>query len=237
MQGLLVIFVATMLTASGAFAADLREQLLGLSGLHGFEIQGLELLADESAKPASGEVRHQIKRLLSGYNYVVIDNDRGDLDKVIILAVGQAGRLSRTEITSVNVFSTPGEHIISARREGLHQVVDAVLVGPGQAPVPVSLVVDTGASTLVLPASMMTMLGFVAEELRDGWTQTANGRVQAKFGTLISVDVGTAVAQEVGVTFLDDQRLGGNKLLGMSFLQRFRMTIDDTNGRIILSDR
>ena len=238
-SGLIVLAVLSGMVAgcSAASATDLRGQLLELSSTHGFEVQGLGLIASVPARPAAGDVRHQIKRLLSGYNYVVVDNDRGDIDKVIILAVGQAGRLPRTEVTSVNIVGSPGEHIIAARRRGSHQVVDAVLVGPGQTLVPVSLIVDTGASTLVLPASMMGTLGFSPEELRDGWTQTANGRVRAKVGTLASVDVGSAVAEEVSVTFLDDQRLGGSKLLGMSFLQRFRMTIDDDNERIILNDR
>jgi len=238
--GRLIVLAALagmMAACSAASADDLRSQVLALSRAHGFEVKGLGLIASRPARPAAGDVRHQLKRLLAGYNYVVVDNDRGDIDRVVILAVGEAGVLPRSEVTSVNIIGSPGEHIITARRRGSHQVVDAVLVGPGQAPVTVSLMVDTGASTLVLPASMMDTLGFTLEELRDGWTQTANGRVRAKMGTLASVDVGTAVAQEVSVTFLDDQKLGGSKLLGMSFLQRFRMTIDDDNERIILSDR
>jgi len=94
--------------------------------------------------------------------------------------------------------------------------------------------VDTGASTVVLPKSMIGRLGFTQGELREGWTQTANGRVRTRMGTLRSVDVGSASAQGVTVTFLVNNRLSGAKLPGMSFLQRFRMTIDDANNRIIL---
>jgi predicted aspartyl protease len=83
---------------------------------------------------------------------------------------------------------------------------------------------------------MISVLGFDVAELHDGWTQTANGRVRAKIGTLTSIDVGTAVAEDVRVTFLEDHRLGGGKLLGMSFLQHFSLTIDDANSRIILSE-
>ena len=220
----------------GVSASSLHDQLHELAQSEGFEIQGLGLLKDEPARVVAGDVRNQIKRLLSGYNYVVVDNDRGDIGKVIILAVGEAVRLPRPEVTSVNIVSTPGEHIIPTRRRGAHQVVDAVLVGPVQAPVAVSLMVDTGASTVVLPRSMISQLGFNADELVDGWTQTANGRVRAKVGILTSVDVGTAVAEDIKVTFLDDHRLGGNKLLGMSFLGHFSLTIDDANSRIILTN-
>lgn len=43
------------------------------------------------------------------------------------------------------------------------------------------------------------------------------------------------MVQDVTVTFLEDKRLKGARLLGMSFLQRFRMTIDDAKNRIILT--
>jgi aspartyl protease family protein len=55
-----------------------------------------------------------------------------------------------------------------------------------------------------------------------------------KLGKLGSVRVGDVVSEGVAVTFLPDDRLGGNKLLGMSFLGRFQVTIDDTNRQIIL---
>jgi len=231
-----LILVMALAATSGSVLADLRARLDELSVRHGFEIQGFGLVGNEPARPVSGDVRQQISRLLSEYNYVVVDNDRGDIEKVIILAVGEAGEFPRIESSLVNIVSPPGEHVISTRRKGAHQVVDAVLVGPGQAPVGVSLMVDTGASTVVLPASMISVLGFDVDGLHDGWTQTANGRVRAKIGTLTSVDVGTAAVEDVKVTFLDDHRLGGSKLLGMSFLGRFSLTIDDANQRIILSD-
>ena len=187
----------------------------------------------EPGQAVAGDLRHQLKRMLSGYNYVVIDNDAGGIEKVIILARG-TGHAVYPDQSVIHTVTAPGEHIISARRRGAHQLVNAVLVGPGQASQQVSLMVDTGASTVVLPKSMIGQLGFTVDELRDGWTQTANGRVRTKVGTLHSVAVGSATAQDVTVTFLDDSRLNGSRLLGMSFLQRFRMTIDDANNRIIL---
>ena len=234
---LLAVLIGATVIYSESAAADLRSQLRELSSTHGFSIQGLGLIASQPARPVAGEIRHQIKYLLASYNYVVVDNERGDIDKVILLARGQDGSLPQTEITTVYTVGSPGEHIIPARRKGSHQVVDAILMGPGQAPVPVSLMVDTGASTVVLPVSMIAVLGIDVEDLRDGWTQTANGRVRAKMGTLTSVDIGSVLVHDVAVTFLDDQKLGGNRLLGMSFLQGFRMTIDDANKRIILSDQ
>jgi aspartyl protease family protein len=219
---------------SEAGAARLRDQLHELAQRQGFEIQGLELVAREPAREVAGDLRHRIKRLLTGYNYVVVDNDAGGIGKLIILARG-TGDTVYPAPSVINSVTLPGEHFIPARRRGAHQLVEAVLVGPAQAPLTVSLMVDTGASTVVLPKSMIGQLGFAVDELRDGWKQTANGRVRTKVGTLRSVDVGTATAQDVTVTFLEDKRLNGTRLLGMSFLQRFRMTIDDANNRIILT--
>jgi aspartyl protease family protein len=236
-HAVVMLFVLLCLAVGGcsnASAASLRDQLRELAQSEGFEIRGLGLVTREPGQAVRGDLRHRIKRLLSGYNYVVLDNDAGDIEKVIILARG-TGNTVYPELSVINTVTVPGEHIIPARRRGSHQLVEAVLVGPGQVPQSVSLLVDTGASTVVLPMSMAAQMGFAIGDLRDGWTQTANGRVRAKTGVLQSVAVGSAAAQDVTVTFLDDNRLNGARLLGMSFLQRFRMTIDDANSRIILT--
>ena len=227
------VLVFGVLGRSEAAAANLRDQLRDLAQLQGFEIRGLELVTSGPARVAPGDLRIQIKRMLADYNFVVFENGAGDIRKVTILARGGEDTVYPDQ-SVIHTVTVPGEHIIPARRRGAHQLVEAVLVGPGQATQSVSLMVDTGASTVVLPQSMIAQLGFVVDELRDGWTQTANGRVRVKVGTLNSIAVGTATAQEVTVTFLEDKRLNGARLLGMSFLQRFRMTIDDANRRIIL---
>ena len=232
-----MLFVLLCLAVGGcsnASAASLRDQLRELAQSEGFEIRGLGLITRDPARQAVGDLRHRIKRLLAGYNYVLIENEAGGIDKLIILARGKA-QASYPEAPVIGSVTLPGEHVIPAKRRGAHQLVEAVLTGPGQSSLPVSLMVDTGASTVVLPRSLMGRLGFTADALRDGWTQTANGRVRAKVGVLRSVAVGTATAENVSVTFLDDKRLNGTRLLGMSFLQRFRMTIDDANSRIILT--
>ncbi|MDH3464940.1 MAG: retroviral-like aspartic protease family protein [Gammaproteobacteria bacterium] len=219
-----------------AAAPDLRDQLRDLAQQEGFEIRGLDLVTREPARAVTGDLRYQIKRMLADYNYVVVDNGPGAIEKVIILARGRDDTVY-LEQSAIHAVTASGEHIIPVRRMGAHQLVEAVLVGPGQVPQTVSLMVDTGASTVVLPQSMIGQLGFEVGELRDGWTQTANGRVRAKVGKLHSIAVGTAMAPDVTVMFLEDNRLSGAKLLGMSFLQRFRMTIDDANGRIILVNK
>ncbi len=55
-----------------------------------------------------------------------------------------------------------------------------------------------------------------------------------QFGELDRVRVGTAEIRKVRVGFIADDKIGENSLLGMSFLDHFRMTIDDANNRLTL---
>jgi aspartyl protease family protein len=81
---------------------------------------------------------------------------------------------------------------------------------------------------------MMATLGFRSGALTDGWSQTANGKVKVKMGTLRSVKVGDAEAKNLRVTFIADDRVGKTKLLGMNFLKSFRFSIDDKKNQLIL---
>ena len=55
-----------------------------------------------------------------------------------------------------------------------------------------------------------------------------------KLGQLRNVRVGAVSAENVEVSFIEDSKLKGNRLLGMSFLQRFKMTIDDAANELVL---
>ena len=58
--------------------------------------------------------------------------------------------------------------------------------------------------------------------------------VAVKIGLLRSVRIGAVSADNVEVSFIADAELSGNRLLGMSFLQRFKMTIDDAANELVL---
>ena len=137
-----------------------------------------------------------------------------------------------------NAYLAPpaGDHAyaIKTTRRGPHHHVEAALSGPNGYPQVLTLLIDTGATTVVLPASLSSALGFRREDLQDGWTQTANGRVPIKRGILASVKIGDATAENVEVSFIADELLGVQKILGMSFLRNFRMSLDDKNNELIL---
>jgi clan AA aspartic protease (TIGR02281 family) len=117
----------------------------------------------------------------------------------------------------------------------------AILTGPNGRPQGVSFIVDTGASDVVLPFSLIKRLGFEAGDLPDLQLQTANGIVSAKRGVLKALELGSGESREViervTVLFISDAAIGGAALMGMNVLGRYNMTIEDDADRIVLVRR
>ena len=147
------------------------------------------------------------------------------IEKVVIVGAKRKGHASHA--------ADP----VSLTRDGMHHRVEVALTGPNGRIVSSSLIVDTGASSVVLPQSMMEALGYKAEQLQTTLSQTASGTIPVKLGMLSSVSVGPHSVGNVGVTFVEDGKLGDLRLLGMSFLSRFRMTLDDQKNELILLSR
>jgi clan AA aspartic protease (TIGR02281 family) len=130
---------------------------------------------------------------------------------------------------------------LSTSRSGRHHVIRAALIGPNGRTQLVSFIVDTGATDMVLPASMIVKLGFRESELDSIGVQTANGVTDAYRGFLKSLELGgpdrSDVLRHVPVMFIDDESTGGYALMGMSVLGRYNMTIEDAEDRIILVKR
>lgn len=134
-----------------------------------------------------------------------------------------------------------GELRIATQRRGVHHMVEGHVSGPGGTPVQVMFLVDTGASSVVLPKSLMEPLGYDTTHTRPGLAQTARGTVKMRVATLDRILVGeggmTAELEDVQVAFVEDKFLGGMALLGMSFLGRYRVTFDDDNNEILLVEK
>ena len=161
--------------------------------------------------------------MLVNYNFIISRDERNKIAKLTIVGL---------RVTPA-VRPSPTEYIKTERHQSEHYV-EAVLTGPNGRVVPLKFMVDTGASTLVLPRSLAETLGFVSDDLQSVRVQTANGKTMGSTAMLQSVRVGEAESASVAVTFVDDHLLGGKRLLGMSFLGRFRMTIDGSSGVIEL---
>ncbi|NOY44140.1 MAG: hypothetical protein GXP50_01605, partial [Deltaproteobacteria bacterium] len=64
---------------------------------------------------------------------------------------------------------------------------------------------------------------------------TANGEIEASLGEARRVDVGRARARDVAVAVVGDDPVPGlDGILGLSFLERFRYTLDPEAGLLVL---
>jgi aspartyl protease family protein len=211
--------------ASWAAGPSLRGQLRKLAQESGFTVEGLERLGPEPAQTVNGDTRERIQKLLQDYNYLLIG--------------GPGGKIERVSITSLKDPNAKPRFnpAVSTTRFGAHHQVQATVTGPGETPVSVNLIVDTGATTLVLPDSMIESLGFRPEQLQNANSQTASDTVPVRVGVLKTVRVGQVTANDVQVSFFPDQRLGDTRLLGMSFLNRFKFSLDDQNNELVLESK
>ncbi len=137
--------------------------------------------------------------------------------------------------------SGPKTLTLKTDRAGRHHIIRAAVVGPNGRTELVSFIVDTGATDMVLPASMIAKLGFRESELSSINVQTANGVAEGQRGFLRSLELGgpdrSDVLQRVPVMFMSDDDTGGYALMGMSVLGRYNMTIEDAENQIILVKR
>jgi len=124
---------------------------------------------------------------------------------------------------------------VSVQKEFGHMVVDAFI----NKKVMATLVVDTGASIVLLTEEIAKKLGIDLE--RDGapiQMQVADGRkVDARYVVLDYVKVNDAVAENVEAAVLKDneQKLTyKDGLLGMSFLRKFNFKFDYEKDKLIL---
>jgi aspartyl protease family protein len=206
----------------------LRAQIQALVAAHGIQLEGANRIQDAPSRDTSGEFEARLRTLLDEHNFVIHRDVNGTITSVIVS--GQ-----RREAPE------PVRHVsIKTVRRGSNHFVEAVVIGERSARTPVRLMLDTGASQVVLPKSMIEELGYAKagnNDLRQAVLQTANGAVDGYIGTLRRIEVGQAAETDVEVAFIDDELLGGNKLLGMSFLGRYVVTLDDAAATLGLTMR
>ncbi len=218
-------YAVGLLVASGAVYpgppvlppyGNLAAQVQALAEQGGFSLIGLGRLEDVPARSVVGPPQRQLQALLRGYNYVMTEK------KLIVLGKKRWAP------------PIPKDTVLETRRKGLHHVVYATLVGLDKAELQIGLMIDTGASVSVLPLSMATELGLARDTMAEREVQTAKGKVQAKIGILSALRLGNEEITDVEVAFIEDAMLGGNRLLGMNVLGRYRMTLDDQRNQLTL---
>ena len=100
-----------------------------------------------------------------------------------------------------------------------------------------TLLVDTGATVVVLPIDIARQLtGVEIDPSKENEVKLADGTVRAGFPIMLrSVEVGDMKADNVKAVAMDLQ--GKQGLLGMSFLNRFHLGLDTENNELIIKEK
>ena len=140
--------------------------------------------------------------------------------------------------------------ILQEKISDLKHQEDKIIVrfSPGSSQIPVTaflnnkmyqnFVVDTGASTITIPTATAKKLG-----LNSGGTApiqkliTAGGVIEAPQVTLDAIELGGWIEYHVTAFILDMPNQSGLGLLGMNYLNRFRMDLNTKSGFLILEPR
>lgn len=218
-------------SCSETHAGNLKDQIERLARSQGISVKNLHLIQSAPPLRVDGSPEQQLKYLLNDYNFAQLSNRQGHIEKIIITSIK---RYENRPTVTTETTKTEDHYSIKTSRNGSHHLVKAELSGPKGAKIKTTLLIDTGATTIVLPASQQAALGFSERNLQPGISETANGPVEIMQGKLKSVTIGKAQVDDVAVSFIDNDQLRSSGLLGMSFLGRFQVTFDDADNRITL---
>ena len=212
----------TVALSSAGDAETLSEQLQGMATEYDFQLTVNIDVTKEPARRADGSLAERLDLLLSDFNHVITTTVGSGVERVIVLSRKQ------------RLPPRPNEIILKLQHRGMHHLVSAILVGWIGAEIQFPLIVDTGSTFVVLPRSQIPSLGLAPDQLDDRQVQTANGQVTARVGQIPMIRIGSEEIADVQVAFIDDAKLGGNALLGMSVLSRYKQILDDEKGTLTL---
>lgn len=239
------LFAAGVLLCAAASAAqvDVATELERLAAAHGFAITGDEHVQDAIGRAEGDDPYGRVRLLLERFDHIIVQRPGGGIERVIVLGRAMPGSAPRKTVVEIDAPGggqdpdAPAHIELPTERSGNQHSVRVSLETASGKRIERSLLIDTGADTLVLPASLIATLGIAADGLRERQVQTANGRAQARIGQLAGVWLGEQRVANIEVAFLDDDKLGGGGLLGMSVLGRYQMTIDDEHDKLTLIQR
>ncbi len=222
-----ILLLGAAATPQAAEPEMLADQIQRLAQQHEFSLRGAELTAKTPARRAGGDLSQQLKALLEGFSYMLIAPPGTGPERLIILGENQPLPPLKQGI----------EIVVPTERQGAHHLVEAILRGDHGLELGQQLMVDTGATYVVLAASQADALGMDPQGMAQKTIQTAKGQLQARVDQLPAMRLGAEEIFDVDVAFIDDELLGGNGLLGMSVLNRYRVTLDDQENTLILGGK
>ena len=231
-------------TRAGA-PVDVAQELERLMTQYGFRMNPdhLALTRSVQGRAEGTELLPRLNNLLEGFDHAIVQGPRG-IEQVLILGAKAAyvpppatGTPNAGPEPGPGGEAGPGDIVLESQRKGTSHALTLGLEGDNGQRVQRALLLDTGADFVVLPSSLIAQLGMQPGSLRSQRVQTANGPVDARIGNLAAIWLGEQRLPGVETAFIDDAKLGGSALLGMSVLGRFRVTIDDARNRVVLSGK
>lgn len=248
--GLLALVAMLLLGLVGSARgehADVAEELERLMAAHGFTMRDADIEAtrDFEGRVGGSDLLARLRTLLEDFDHIIIQKPEGGVERVIILGEKAAYAPPQTTLAddapgdgeAAQEGDAGGEIVLETQRQGNSHAVILSIEGQRGKRVQRVLLLDTGADYVVLPASLIAQLGIAPNKLSTQLVQTANGKVEAQLGKLEAIWLGKRRVEGVDAAFIEDQRLGGKGLLGMSVLGRFKVTIDDDNNRVVLAEK
>ena len=137
---------------------------------------------------------------------------------------------ARHAFSGASAGGPPRVHRIPVERAGNGMVVPVRINGRVVAP----FLIDTGASYVLVPKAVADEAGIqVGADTRKMQFTTANGVVENALVTLDSVELGTAMVEDVPASISPSLQIG---LLGLSFFNHFTYQIDAANGVLTLTE-
>ena len=130
--------------------------------------------------------------------------------------------------------SQSSKTIVKTRKRGRNHFISATLRSETGVEFDVSLMIDTGASIVVLPESMMSDLGIDYSQAVTRNVQTVNGITEALYSQVAALTIGEETINHIDVAFIADDLLGGTKLLGMNVLNNYTVTLNDKKQTLTL---
>ncbi len=216
----LILFTINARAQNTENAEDLFGQIQSLQNLMAIQITGLEKIQNEEKIITRGTMEQQIEQLLASYNHIISRNNKGQIERIVIV-----NKKQKTEVERI---------ILPTTQQGNHFMVSVAISGKDNNWQSIEMIIDTGADLVVLPESMIAQLGLADSTFTHKKMQTANGTTDAKIGKLQELRIAGEIIENVDVAFIADQLLGKNSLLGMSALRRYQINIDDKSQSITL---
>ena len=218
-----------------AAGVAIAQALDGLAGQHRFTVVGAHRLGDAAGQLIDAGLDEQLRTLLAGWSYVYSEGDAGAPARLVVIGPKGAAPVIAVPATANDDGVGSGDHqVIALQPDGSHLTVPAALRGPAGREVTLPLIVATGASSVVLPKSLVERLGFSSEALAPIRIRTASGDAEGLHGRLSGFTFGKDSLDDVDVVFVDNPEMGSTGLLGMSVLGRYNFRIDTEQNQLVV---